>query len=568
MRYFIFRDGGVSGPFEEEALRKAFASGEIPGDTQVSTEGEEAWRPLAVALGDPIATPSVAPSPPRAASDEKYWGFISYSHQDKAVGTWLHKKLEGYRIPKALVGRLGRNGVIPDRLFPVFRDREELPTSSNLSVSIQEALAASRYLIVLCSPRSAVSHWVNAEISAFDTMGKRDRILALILEGEPHATEKKGVAADECFPPALRFVPAPNDPESTKIFEPIASDLRPGGDSPERALLKIVAGLIGVNFDELFQRERRRKKKRQVFGYIFLAFAMFLTVGLFLWNSRLQKRQESVASELETMKQQGPYKEIGKLPPDRQRRLEQTIHDLAVEELISRSKTLVMPSGLKNQTADIKTVVAMFKNQRFETLEQLQTGFQEAAVRCEQHVSIPGHSEVKSTLKQLLDKATNSYRTLENFAQNFEEKLLVKTIAEDISAKLWDEIGRLQDLDAHFRTSPVDAVGLALELISHLADKCSALRDHASTQSEQLAKQIKLRKTELEKKINKINPETNPTEWKNAQAELEQLDKQRKAAKDELHAFEKKIDKAQDALSAELQANLDAATKRDIHGVK
>ena len=573
MRYFIFRDGGVSGPFEEEVLRKAFASGEIPGDTQVSNEGEEVWRPLAVAFGEPAASSLMPPSPPRAASDEKYWGFISYSHQDKAVGTWLHKKLEGYRIPSALVGRLARNGVIPDRLFPIFRDREELPTSSNLSVSIQEALAASRYLIVICSPRSAASHWVNAEIRAFDAMGKRNRILALILEGEPHATEKKPVAADDCFPPALRFVPSANDPESTKIFEPIASDLRPGGDSPERALLKIVAGLIGVNFDDLFQRERRRKRKRQMFGYILLAFGLFLTVGLFLWNSRLQKRQESVATELETMKQQGPYKEIGKLPLDRQRRLQQTVHDLAVDELLSRSKQLVMPSRLKNQETDIKNVVTTFKNQRFETLEQLKTGFQDAAVRCEQHVFIPGHSEVKSTLKQLEDKATNSYRTLENFAQNFEEKLLAKSIAEDISANLWDEIGRLQDLDAVFRSSPSFAVSSALDLIGHLAYKCYALQDQARTRSEQLTEQIHLKEREIEEKIDKVNSETNPPELKNAQAqslkaEKEQLKKQREANEDDLRAFKKKIEKMEEELRAQFQAKLNAAEMNDIQGIK
>ncbi len=70
----------------------------------------------------------------------KYRAFISYSHQDKAWGDWLHKALETYRVPRRLVGRVTRDGAIPRRLFPIFRDREEPPTSSDLGANISEAL--------------------------------------------------------------------------------------------------------------------------------------------------------------------------------------------------------------------------------------------------------------------------------------------------------------------------------------------------------------------------------------------------------------------------------------------
>ena len=36
----------------------------------------------------------------------KYRAFISYSHKDRAWGDWLHKALEGYRVPGRLVGAL------------------------------------------------------------------------------------------------------------------------------------------------------------------------------------------------------------------------------------------------------------------------------------------------------------------------------------------------------------------------------------------------------------------------------------------------------------------------------
>ena len=80
----------------------------------------------------------------------KYWAFISYSHMDRKWGDWLHKALETYRVPRRLVGKESREGKIPDRLFPMFRDREELPVSGSRGQYQQgpERIAVSnRYLL-------------------------------------------------------------------------------------------------------------------------------------------------------------------------------------------------------------------------------------------------------------------------------------------------------------------------------------------------------------------------------------------------------------------------------------
>src|SRR5712692_7263851 len=130
----------------------------------------------------------------------KYWAFISYSHQDKAWGDWLHKALETYRVPKRLVGRASRDGTVPKRLFPIFRDREELPTSSDLGANINDGLRQSRYMIVICSPKSAVSRWVNEEVKTFKALGREDRILCLIVDGEPNASDRPDSGLLECSP--------------------------------------------------------------------------------------------------------------------------------------------------------------------------------------------------------------------------------------------------------------------------------------------------------------------------------------------------------------------------------
>ena len=61
-------------------------------------------------------------------------------------------------------------------LRPIFLDRAELPTSSDLAASVREALASSRYLIVICSPAAAKSRWVNEEIRYFKSLGGADRV--------------------------------------------------------------------------------------------------------------------------------------------------------------------------------------------------------------------------------------------------------------------------------------------------------------------------------------------------------------------------------------------------------
>ena len=86
----------------------------------------------------------------------KYKPFLSYSHRDKPWGDWLHKALESYRVPKRLVGTAGRDGAVAAKLFPIFRDREELSSSSDLNDQIKTALEQSAYLVVICSPDKSI----------------------------------------------------------------------------------------------------------------------------------------------------------------------------------------------------------------------------------------------------------------------------------------------------------------------------------------------------------------------------------------------------------------------------
>lgn len=179
----------------------------------------------------------------------KYSAFISYNHRDRRWATWLHRKLETYRVPRRLIGTEGALGTVSAKLLPVFRDRDELAASSDLAESVRVALADAATLIVICSPNSVASHWVNEEIRTFTALGRRHRIFCLIVDGVPHSQDP----ATECLPPALF---------EELNSEPLAADLRQAQDGKGGAVLKLLAGIIGVPYDLLRQREAARRTKR------------------------------------------------------------------------------------------------------------------------------------------------------------------------------------------------------------------------------------------------------------------------------------------------------------------
>ena len=169
----------------------------------------------------------------------KYRAFISYSHRDKQWGEWLHQKLERYRVPSKIVGRETDVGPIPRRLTPIFRDRDELATSHDLGQEIQTALENSLFLLVICSPAAAQSKWVNEEIRTFKRLHGETRVRAVIVDGVPGSDDPK----TECFPEALKFHVDEQSEITDNRAEPIAADLRKGGDGKKYAISKLVAGL-------------------------------------------------------------------------------------------------------------------------------------------------------------------------------------------------------------------------------------------------------------------------------------------------------------------------------------
>ncbi len=208
----------------------------------------------------------------------RYHAYISYSHTDERFAAWLQRALESYRLPKSIAPRFNRAP-----LKPIFRDRSDLQSSANLGETLTRALKNSSALIVICSSAATASRWVNEEIRQYREMHGHARIFAIIARDEP----------PDCFPEALLVS------ENGMRHEPIAADARRNFDGRRDALLKLIAGLLEVEFDDLKRRDIRRHYQRMTT----LATAATGMAGLMLalaidaYNARNDANRRSAQAE-------------------------------------------------------------------------------------------------------------------------------------------------------------------------------------------------------------------------------------------------------------------------------
>jgi hypothetical protein len=201
--------------------------------------------------------------------------FLSYSRADDGLANRIHRRLDSYRTPRALIGSHGTFGKVVDRLHPIFRDRFDLSSGGQLTPRITEALKSSDSLVLLCSSRSAESVWVNAEIQIFLQHHPPERIFPII---SPDTSATANLEND-CFPPAMR---------GKGILAADLRELRSGtgqtiGDGFEGGILKTIAGLLGVPLDQLLRREQARQRRRlTVLGFASLSFAVIAAAAVWL----------------------------------------------------------------------------------------------------------------------------------------------------------------------------------------------------------------------------------------------------------------------------------------------
>ena len=216
--------------------------------------------------------------------EKEYFAFISYKREDEEWAKWLAHELDSYKLPSSLNGK-----DMPPSLRKTFRDIDEL-SAGNLPKQIYNALSKADNLIVVCSPRSANSKWVNKEIEDFIKIkgGKSDRIFPFIIEGEPFSKDVQ----KECFPKKLRELPQNEERLGGNVNEQ-------GGRNA--AVVKVVSGMLGVSFDSLWNRfEREQKRKRWIWTGVAAVFT-FIGLGIgayFVSQNKIIESQNVQLQEL------------------------------------------------------------------------------------------------------------------------------------------------------------------------------------------------------------------------------------------------------------------------------
>lgn len=222
----------------------------------------------------------------------EYFAFISYKREDEKWAKWLQHKLEYYKLPSSVKKD---NPDLPEKIRPVFKDTTDLELGV-LAQKIQSALNSSKFLIVICSPRSANSVWVSKEVQSFIDSGRADHIIPFIIEGTPNATDSK----DECFPEGLR--------QLTGEQELLGAHINEMGR--EAAALKVIAGMINLRFDTLWQRFERDRRRRLVLVYAgtIVLFILLVIMGVLYYDRnetylQLESSNEKLALAYERLRE-------------------------------------------------------------------------------------------------------------------------------------------------------------------------------------------------------------------------------------------------------------------------
>lgn len=201
--------------------------------------------------------------------NKKFFAFISYSSANRREAARLHRRLEYFRVTGAMARDFDnkRKPMNPSFYAPL----EIQP--GELKEELKTRLRNSRYLVVVCSPESARSQWVQLEIDYFVSIGRRDKIFFFIVDGKPNS----GDPATDCYGKAvkdngLEGVLGVDVHENVFKFPPL---------NRERAYIQLISRLLGVDFDTLWNRHLRRLRRKIAcwsLAFVALAAAFFFLI--------------------------------------------------------------------------------------------------------------------------------------------------------------------------------------------------------------------------------------------------------------------------------------------------
>lgn len=210
-----------------------------------------------------------------------YNAFISYKHAplDIKIAEHVQRQLEHFHVPHNLKGKIQH-----EKITRIFRDKDELPITSDLTETLTNALEKSEYLIVICSTNTKESMWVKREIQTFLKTHTKDKIFTVLCDGEP-----QDVIPEELTTGEKEIIDSNGFSHMINVpVEPLSCDYRiPRARADREELPRLAAGLLGCSYDEL-QRRRRQYRLRRAGMIVAAAFAGVLAFGGYMLYSRIQ----------------------------------------------------------------------------------------------------------------------------------------------------------------------------------------------------------------------------------------------------------------------------------------
>ena len=230
-----------------------------------------------------------------------YDAFISYSHaKDKPIAAALQAAMQ--KLGKPWYRR---------RALRVFRDDASLSATPHLWPTIEQALAESRFLIVLASPEAAASPWVAKEVAYWLEHKNAETLLIAITDGRPvwdNAARDFDWSAATPLPPVLAGRLA-HEPKWVDL-----SAYREGANPRDAKFIELAAdfaaAIHGIPKDDLLSQEVRQQRRSLTLAWSAAATLVVVTgAAAWQWNAAVKSGRIAVAETARAERNFGAAKE-------------------------------------------------------------------------------------------------------------------------------------------------------------------------------------------------------------------------------------------------------------------
>ena len=376
-----------------------------------------------------------------------YKAFLSYSHsEDAQLAPVLQDALHHFAKPWYRL-----------RKIQVFRDKTSLSATPALWPSIEQALSQSEYFLLLASPGSAGSHWVEREVGWWLEHRPVDHILVLLTSGD---LKWDATARDFDWSQTTAL---PSNLRGRLADEPLYVDLRWARNENDlslrhlkfrSAVLDIAAPLNGVPKDDLDGEDVRqhRKTRRIMAATIAVLVCLTLAAGIGAWlayrESQVAKEQrnnaEAQRNEAVTQRKNA---EAATVEANRQKVAAQTAQALAEERQVEAQRQTRIAVAQRNE-AQHQSRVALSEQIAVQARLAMKTSPVQAlllaaeatqvSLRSGDQRTAASEEVLREALGQTSGRGLGGHTGIINaFAISADDRWIA-TISSDSTARLWD----------------------------------------------------------------------------------------------------------------------------------